>query len=96
MQIESKLKKNPNRWRIFAYKFGDEVHSRYDGHAMAIRYNSNLKKIEFVENDGYLIDSIREDLNGLERDIPWTSFDFLKKKKVYLFVYKNGFKEFSF
>ena len=39
------------RWRLLAYKYGDNEQrpSNFEGHAIAIRLNSSNQKIEFVD-----------------------------------------------
>jgi hypothetical protein len=77
-----------DRWRILAYKYGDEEKrpSNFDGHASAIRFNSSNQKIEFVDHDGFLVSDLEE--------IKYENFDFGPKKKIYLFVYKCGVIEY--
>ena len=83
-----------DQWRILAYKFEPSGNCSGDGHAMASRYGSSLKKIEFVDNDGFLIDIIREDVNGHIKEYKLNEFNFVNKKSVSIFVYKNGIKEY--
>ena len=63
------------RWRLLAYKYGDEEQrpSNFDGHASAIRFNLSNQKIEFVDHDGFLVSDLEE--------IKWEKFDFGPKKK---------------
>jgi hypothetical protein len=92
-KIEMILKKNPDRWRILAYKYGhkEQGPSNFDGHASAIRFNSSNKKIEFVDQDGFLVTHITEDT----KQIDWEDFDLGSKKKIYLFIYKDRLIEYT-
>ena len=87
------LKKNPDRWRILAYKYGhqEQVLSNFDGHASAIRFNSSNKKIEFVDQDGFLVSHITEET----KQINWEDLDLGSKKHIYLFIYKDRLIEYT-
>ena len=83
-----KSKKNIDRWRILAYKYGHEEQSpsNFDGHASAIHFNSSCQSIEFVDNNGYLTNALEE--------VSWEKFDLGAKNNIYLYVYKCGAIEY--
>ena len=97
-QIEKYLKKSPGRWRILAYKYGEGEGgaSNFDGHATAIRCCKSTNKIEFVDNDGSLVNHIKEETeNGQINEISWIDFDFGTKDLIYLYTYKHGAIEYK-
>ena len=65
--------------------------TNFDGHTSAIRFNSSNKKIEFVDQDGFLVTHITEETNRIN----WEDFDLGSKKKIYLFIYKDRLIEYT-